>query len=313
MALALRFISGKYQGGEFPLQEDREVVVGRSSELDMVLVEEMVSRKHARMILRDGRLEIEDLGSTNGTFVNGERITKTTVGRGDRILIGSNILRVVSTSAEEAAAKPSGISASNRRAVRRRPGESSSDARMSGELTEIPLPDLLQLFGTSKKDGVLLIDTQTSIGRVVLKQGLVHYAEICSSDGEVLPMPPAKAVYRILTWETGLFELDPPTSKQYDKPLDLSAQAVLMEGFRQKDELALLTVRLPDAQAGLRMKLPLEPQLSKLDAKELDVLQIVLNKATLGASMDGSPHSDLETAQALVKLLESGYIAIIQD
>src|SRR6187399_429310 len=107
MALALRFISGKYQGGEFPLQDDREVVVGRSSELDMVLVEEMVSRKHARMILRDGRLEIEDLGSTNGTFVNGERITKTTVGRGDRILIGSNILRVVSTSAEEAAAKPS--------------------------------------------------------------------------------------------------------------------------------------------------------------------------------------------------------------
>src|SRR5688572_10180123 len=65
MALALRFISGKYQGGEFPLQEDREVVVGRSSELDMVLVEEMVSRKHARMILRGGRLEIEDLGSTN--------------------------------------------------------------------------------------------------------------------------------------------------------------------------------------------------------------------------------------------------------
>jgi hypothetical protein len=86
-----------------------------------------------------------------------------------------------------------------------------------------------------------------------------------------------------------------------------------MEGFRQKDELALLTVRLPDAQAGLRLKLPLEPLLSKLDAKELDVLQIVLNKATLGASMDSSPHSDLETAQALVKLLESGYIAIIQD
>ena len=40
---ALRFISGKYQGGEFPLPVNREIVVGRSSELDMVLVEDMVS------------------------------------------------------------------------------------------------------------------------------------------------------------------------------------------------------------------------------------------------------------------------------
>src|SRR5690606_4785828 len=85
MALALRFISGKYQGGEFPLEDDREVLVGRSSDLDMVLVEEMVSRKHARLVLRGDRVEIEDLGSTNGTFVNGERITRASVGEGDRI------------------------------------------------------------------------------------------------------------------------------------------------------------------------------------------------------------------------------------
>ncbi len=39
---ALRFISGKYQGGEFPLYPDREILVGRSSDLDMVLVEDMV-------------------------------------------------------------------------------------------------------------------------------------------------------------------------------------------------------------------------------------------------------------------------------
>ena len=43
---ALRFISGKYQGGEFPLRPNREIIIGRSSDLDMVLVEDMVSRKH---------------------------------------------------------------------------------------------------------------------------------------------------------------------------------------------------------------------------------------------------------------------------
>ena len=43
MQWALRFISGKYQGGEFPLRPHREIVIGRSSELDMVLVEEDVA------------------------------------------------------------------------------------------------------------------------------------------------------------------------------------------------------------------------------------------------------------------------------
>src|SRR5688500_13180966 len=88
---ALRFISGKYQGGEFPIGEGQEIVIGRSSDLDMVLVEEMVSRKHARIALQNGVINIEDLGSTNGTFVNGEKVQKGTLREGDRVLIGTNI------------------------------------------------------------------------------------------------------------------------------------------------------------------------------------------------------------------------------
>ena len=52
VAYALKFISGKYQGGEFPLKPNKQVVIGRSSELDMVLVEDMVSRKHAKIAVR---------------------------------------------------------------------------------------------------------------------------------------------------------------------------------------------------------------------------------------------------------------------
>ena len=69
---ALKFISGKYQGGEFPVKPGKQIVIGRSSDLDMVLVEDMVSRKHAKITCSDGKILIEDLGSTNGTFVNGE-------------------------------------------------------------------------------------------------------------------------------------------------------------------------------------------------------------------------------------------------
>ena len=69
---ALRFISGKYKGGMFPLKPSREIVIGRSSDLDMVLVEDMVSRKHAKISTASSRVMIQDLGSTKGTFVNGE-------------------------------------------------------------------------------------------------------------------------------------------------------------------------------------------------------------------------------------------------
>ncbi|HEY8209754.1 MAG TPA: FHA domain-containing protein, partial [Myxococcaceae bacterium] len=64
---ALKFISGKYQGGEFPLKADKQIVIGRSSELDMVLVEDMVSRKHAKITTTEDEVYIQDLGSTNGT------------------------------------------------------------------------------------------------------------------------------------------------------------------------------------------------------------------------------------------------------
>src|SRR5213075_3320836 len=92
---ALRFISGKYQGGEFPLRPNREIIIGRSSELDMVLVEDMVSRKHAKITTDDKAVTIQDLGSTNGTFVNGEKVRKVELKDGDRILIGTSIIKLV--------------------------------------------------------------------------------------------------------------------------------------------------------------------------------------------------------------------------
>src|SRR5215475_12676092 len=129
--LALRFISGKYQGGEFPLMDQQEIIVGRSSDLDMVLVEDMVSRRHARIACTDTQITIEDLGSTNGTFVNGEKIKRTTLKEGDRVLIGTSILKVIST---DPAAQE------RRKKEEPQPGPSAQTRSMTGQIDEIPLP-----------------------------------------------------------------------------------------------------------------------------------------------------------------------------
>jgi pSer/pThr/pTyr-binding forkhead associated (FHA) protein len=307
--LALRFISGKYQGGEFPLEPDREIIVGRSSDLDMVLVEEMVSRKHARIEHRDGQLMIEDLGSTNGTFVNGERIAgKTSLSEGDRVLIGSNILRVVPSSTETGAPvtrrsiEPPGGAA---RVPRRTETEG---ARMTGSIEEIPLPDLLQLFGTSRKTGVLVLGNEVETGRIFLDGGVIQHASIESSDGDESAVLPLKAIYRMLTWDQGTFELQPPSERKFETPLGASVHEVLMEGFRQRDEFEHLKPRLPTLETLLQAELPLELPLRALEPAELDVFQAVLNGATFKELLDVTPLADLDAANALMTLIEKGYV-----
>src|SRR4029079_6233965 len=79
----------------FPILPDKQIIGGRSSDLDMVLVEDMVSRKHARINMQQDQIWIEDLGSTNGTFVNGEKIKRARLKEGDRVLIETSIRKVM--------------------------------------------------------------------------------------------------------------------------------------------------------------------------------------------------------------------------
>src|SRR6185436_3579281 len=68
--------------------------IGRAPECELVLRDARASRRHARLAARDGVLVLTDLGSTNGTRVNGHRISEVVLGAGDRILIGETTLTI---------------------------------------------------------------------------------------------------------------------------------------------------------------------------------------------------------------------------
>ena len=70
------------------------VRIGRAPECELVLRDTRVSRRHARLHARNGVLVLTDLGSTNGTQVNGHRVTEMVLGAGDRIQIGDTRLVV---------------------------------------------------------------------------------------------------------------------------------------------------------------------------------------------------------------------------
>jgi len=91
----LRFITGKYADSERGLVAGQSLEIGRSSQAGLVLVEDMVSRLHARLIVSQTSVEIENLSTTNGTFVNGLQVQgKRTLKENDRILIGTSIMKL---------------------------------------------------------------------------------------------------------------------------------------------------------------------------------------------------------------------------
>ena len=68
--------------------------IGRAPDCELVLRDSRVSRRHARLAARDGLLVLTDLGSTNGTRVNGHRVSEVVLGAGDRIMLGETVLTI---------------------------------------------------------------------------------------------------------------------------------------------------------------------------------------------------------------------------
>ncbi|MFB1483054.1 DUF4388 domain-containing protein [Corallococcus sp. RDP092CA] len=302
-SFALKFISGKYQGGEFPLKANKQIVVGRSSELDMVLVEDMVSRKHAKILFSDGAITIEDLGSTNGTFVNGEKVKQAKLKEGDRILIGTSILKLVHQGAESGPVDESVVKQKLEEAAAAQAARTTKASSMTGKIEEIPLPDLLQLFHTSKKNGVLVVNNAHE-GKIYLRQGRVYYAVIDDNHN----LGPQKSFNRIVTWEEGDFELRPADTQEFMVELDSSTEALLMDALRQLDEFKRLQPNLPPMATALRIAQPLTAPLKELTPELLDVLQLVHNHGSLGGVLDHSDGDDVLTAETVMQLIKRDYV-----
>lgn len=298
----LRFISGKYQGGEFPLRPHREIIIGRSSDLDMVLVEDMVSRKHAKILTDDRTVSIQDLGSTNGTFVNGEKIRKVELKDGDRILIGTSIIKLVALDGQTAAMSETEARSKMQVTANKRPAAKS----MSGSIEEIPLPDLLQLLSTSRKSGVVALRSDWGTGRIYLRKGQIYFATI----DESFDVGPRKAMFRMLTWTQGFFELEPPDERAVLEEIQDSTEGLLMEGMRQLDEFRELAPKLPPLTTKVGVPRPLMPRLRELKPEELDLMQSALTGDSVQGLLDASRQTDLEAAQALLTLIERGYVVV---
>src|SRR5215471_5911838 len=77
------------------LEVDAPIVIGRSSAAGLQLIDGKVSREHCRLLIDAGHVVLEDLGSQNGTFVNGSRVEgRRPLAAGDEIAVGDSLFLV---------------------------------------------------------------------------------------------------------------------------------------------------------------------------------------------------------------------------
>ena len=87
-------ISGKMVGRKFPLNQ-ASYIIGRGAEVAIPLPEQMVSRRHAELMIRSNQVLIKDLKSKNGVYVNDLKVVGSSLKDGDIIRIGTTVFKFI--------------------------------------------------------------------------------------------------------------------------------------------------------------------------------------------------------------------------
>lgn len=289
----LTFVSGADPSKVFALgPEGDSWVAGRSEDADLVLADDTVSRKHARIYEARGTLWLRDLGSRNGTRVNGRDVSHHRLRPGDRITIGASLMRVDVVPLAQ-------IKRDRASSEEKTPGRS-----MSGSIQEIPLADVLQWLATSRKTGALRVRGD-SVGELFLREGRVYYARIRGSGN----LRAEKALLRMMNWTEGTFELD---NKAIDPPdgqeLSVGLEHILMEAARVQDELAHLAERHRIPEREVSLTLPSGKPWRELSPEQIDLVEAIAVGGDWPIVLNRLEADDVALTQVAIALNDAGVI-----
>lgn len=143
MRVNLVVASGVHQGKTIAIPGP-QFVIGRDPACHLRPASPAISKKHTAIFIREGKLYVRDLGSTNGTFVNEELITADQeVAHGDRLKVGplDFMIQLTASRPSESTASPLGIKSptpSDSQKPAQKPSEKPTDPAVPSALTETP-------------------------------------------------------------------------------------------------------------------------------------------------------------------------------
>jgi pSer/pThr/pTyr-binding forkhead associated (FHA) protein len=206
------------------LRAGEAVLIGRSRSCDLSLRSPAASRRHAEIVLAASGWLVRDLDSTNGTFVNGERVRERLLCPGDRIEIGSDAITFCEVGVE-LDARDGGAAGEAQTMMTERPALGEC---FQGSLAEIPTFAVLQILEMGRKTGCLHTETGDGPGRIWLAGGAPVHAETKLQRG-------FDAAVAVVHAAAGRFRFE-PGAETPERTIEASVTELLLEASRLLDE-----------------------------------------------------------------------------
>lgn len=176
---------------------------------------------------------------------------------------------------------------------------------VEGSLSEISLPDLLQMFNMNKKEGVLSLANGKDKGEIFIQDGNIIEVIIGEISGE-------KALFRLLTWKKGSFQFSPSkvtVPQKINKPPD----NLIMEGLRQYDEWESLKGSFPPMDARLKVLVESSTLPKGLRPITQEIFLLLEFYPKVSDIIDRNPFPDYEVMRTIMTLLAKGIIGITKE
>ncbi|HEX2574259.1 MAG TPA: response regulator [Polyangia bacterium] len=174
--------------------------------------------------------------------------------------------------------------------------------KFAGQLSDIAVVDLIQTIEISRKSGV--VHFRNPEGR----RAAIYFRNGKVIDAELGRLTGADAVYRLLVWADGQFEMEFKNVRRKDE-IELSSQALLMEGMRRVDEWGRLCEQLPPLETVFEVDYKeLAERLSEIPDEVNAILRLFDGKRSLIQVVDDSTFGDLEALNIISKLYFEGLI-----
>lgn len=200
--------------------------IGRHASCELVIREDDVSRRHAEVYAEEGAYWLLDLGSTNGTLLNGTPVEQAMrLSGGDRIDIGGSTITFCELDPAVASIEDEPSGAKTMIAM---PVEEPSADALQGDLAEVPTDALLQLLEMGRKSGLLELETARGKGMIWVDEGRLVHAKTEKQIG-------FDAAIELACTEQGRFRFEPGKATD-EATIVASITELLLEACRLRDE-----------------------------------------------------------------------------
>jgi CheY-like chemotaxis protein len=181
-------------------------------------------------------------------------------------------------------------------------GKRETRTKFAGQLADMAVVDLIQTIEISRKSGVIHFKhPDGKRGSIYFRAGKVIDAELGRLTGE-------DAVYRLLVWNEGEFEVEFKNVRRKDV-IELSSQGLLMEGMRRVDEWGRLCEQLPPLNTVFEVDYKeLSERLAEIPDEINGILRLFDGRRSLMQVVDDCEFSDLEALNVISKLYFEGLI-----